>query len=65
MLTKIFGHFVEPNLIQPTFITDYPTSISLLARANDQNPDVAERFEFFLGGMEIGNGFSELNDPEE
>ena len=60
---ELFGAFVEPKLIDPTFITDYPVDISPLARRNDDNPEVTERFELFMAGREIANGFSELNDP--
>jgi lysyl-tRNA synthetase class 2 len=56
---------VEANLIQPTFIIDYPKSISPLSKASPENPNVAERFELFINGMECANGFSELNDPQE
>jgi lysyl-tRNA synthetase class 2 len=62
---EIFEACVEDNLIEPTFITDYPLEISPLARASSSKPDVAERFELFIDGKEIANGFSELNDPEE
>ncbi len=62
---KIFEHFVEPGLTAPTFVYDYPISVSPLSRRSDANPDVAERFEFFAAGMEIANGFSELNDPRD
>lgn len=62
---EIFEKTVEPNLKQPTFITAYPTEVSPLARRNDQDPFVTDRFEFFIGGREIGNGFSELNDAED
>ncbi len=55
--------FVEPKLIQPTFITDFPAAISPLARRNDQKPEYTERFELYIAGREIANGFSELNDP--
>ena len=55
----------EAHLIQPTFITEYPAEVSPLARRNDQNPEITDRFEFFIGGREIGNGFSELNDAED
>lgn len=61
----IFDEKVEHLLLQPTFITEYPTEVSPLARANDQNPDVTDRFELFIGGREIANGFSELNDAED
>ena len=62
---EIFEKTVEHRLIQPTFITEYPAEISPLARRNDDNPFVADRFEFFVGGREIANGFSELNDAED
>lgn len=62
---EIFEKAVEPNLKNPTFITAYPTEVSPLARRNDDNPFVTDRFEFFIGGREIGNGFSELNDAED
>jgi lysyl-tRNA synthetase class 2 len=61
----LFENFVESNLIQPTFIIDYPKSISPLSKASPDNPNVAERFELFINGMECANGFSELNDPQE
>jgi len=60
---ELFDEFVEAKLINPTFITDYPVDISPLARRNDENPEVTERFELFMAGKEIANGFSELNDP--
>lgn len=65
ILTEVFEETVEGNLIQPTFITEYPTEVSPLARRNDDNPNVTDRFEFFVGGREIANGFSELNDAED
>ena len=65
ILTEVFEETVEARLIQPTFITDYPTEVSPLARRSDHNPDVTDRFEFFIGGREIANGFSELNDAED
>lgn len=61
--SEAFDAFVESKLINPTFITEYPIEISPLARRNDENPLLADRFEFFVGGKEIANGFSELNDP--
>jgi lysyl-tRNA synthetase class 2 len=60
---ELFDEFVEAKLIDPTFITDYPVDISPLARRNDKNPAITERFEFFVAGKELANGFSELNDP--
>ncbi len=60
---ELFDEFVEAKLINPTFITDYPVDISPLARRSDENPEVTERFELFMAGKEIANGFSELNDP--
>lgn len=60
---KLFDLFVEPKLIQPTFIYHYPTDISPLSRRNDQNPELTDRFELFIAGREMGNAFSELNDP--
>ena len=62
---EIFEKTVEHELKDPTFITQYPTEVSPLARRNDDNPFVTDRFEFFVGGREIANGFSELNDPED
>jgi lysyl-tRNA synthetase class 2 len=64
-LAKLFDLKVETNLIQPTFITGYPIEISPLSRRNDQDPEVADRFELFIAGREMANGFSELNDPED
>jgi len=63
--TEIFEKTVEHNLQAPTFITGFPTEVSPLARKNDVDPFVTDRFEFFIGGREIANGFSELNDPDD
>ncbi|MFD2192331.1 lysine--tRNA ligase [Pistricoccus aurantiacus] len=63
--TEIFEAVAEPRLDQPTFITEYPAEVSPLARRNDANSFVTDRFEFFVGGREIANGFSELNDAED
>ncbi|MHA2939549.1 lysine--tRNA ligase [Vibrio sp. RC27] len=65
LLEEIFGETAEPQLIQPTFITEYPADISPLARRNDENSFITDRFEFFIGGREVANGFSELNDAED
>jgi len=62
---EIFEATVEEKLMQPTFITEYPTEVSPLARRNDNNPFITDRFELFIGGREIANGFSELNDAED
>jgi lysyl-tRNA synthetase class 2 len=62
---EIFEATVEERLMQPTFITEYPTEVSPLARRNDDNPFITDRFELFIGGREIANGFSELNDAED
>jgi lysyl-tRNA synthetase class 2 len=62
---EIFEKTVEQRLKDPAFITAYPTEVSPLARRNDHDPFVTDRFEFFVGGREIANGFSELNDPED
>ncbi len=64
-IVEIFEIVAETNLIQPTFIVDYPKSISPLSKASPANPNIAERFELFINGMEVANGFSELNDPRE
>ncbi len=61
--TIVFEETVETQLRQPTFITEYPAETSPLARRNDHNPHITDRFEFFIGGRELANGFSELNDP--
>lgn len=65
IITEIFDETAEAHLIQPTFITEYPAEVSPLARRSDANPEFTDRFEFFIGGREIGNGFSELNDAQD
>jgi lysyl-tRNA synthetase, class II len=65
LLLEVFEKTVEPTLVQPTFITDHPVEVSPLARANDRDPELTDRFELFVGGKELANGFSELNDPED
>src|SRR5436305_10914464 len=67
--SKLIDHahsrFVEPNLIQPTILYDYPVELSPFARATDDDPALVERFEYFIGGMELGNAFTEINDADE
>jgi lysyl-tRNA synthetase class 2 len=63
LIDELLGEIVEPTLIQPTFIKDYPIDISPLAKASPDNPQQVERFEIFIGGLETGNAYSELNDP--
>lgn len=65
VLTKLFDILVEPRLIQPTFITGYPVEVSPLSRKNEADPGLTDRFELFIAGREIANGFSEINDPED
>jgi lysyl-tRNA synthetase class 2 len=62
LVDHAFSHFVEPGLIQPTIVHDYPVELSPFARATDDEPTLTERFEYFAGGMELGNAFSEIND---
>jgi lysyl-tRNA synthetase class 2 len=63
VLDDLFKELVEPHLIQPTFVIHYPTEVSPLSRRNGKDPEVVDRFELFIAGREIANGFSELNDP--
>jgi lysyl-tRNA synthetase, class II len=63
LLALLFGQLVEPGLVQPTFVTHFPVAISPLSRRSDADPEMADRFELFVAGREIANGFSELNDP--
>lgn len=65
IIAKLFDILVEPKLIQPTYITGYPVEISPLSRKNDNDPTITDRFELFIAGHEIANGFSELNDPDD
>ncbi len=65
LLFALFEARVEPNLVTPTYITAYPSDVSPLSRANDERPEIVDRFELFIAGREIANGFSELNDPDE
>ncbi|MEA1966959.1 MAG: lysine--tRNA ligase [Thermodesulfobacteriota bacterium] len=65
VLTKLFDMLVEPRLIQPTFIIGYPVEVSPLSRKSDSNPELTDRFELFIAGKEIANGFSEINDPQD
>jgi lysyl-tRNA synthetase, class II len=65
LIDHAFSHYVEPSLIQPTIVHDYPIEISPFARSTDDDAMLTERFEYFVGGMELGNAFSEINDSEE
>ena len=65
VIERILDELVEPNLSAPTFLIDYPKSISPLAKQTPEDPEIVERFEFFIGGLELGNSFTELNDPDE
>jgi lysyl-tRNA synthetase class 2 len=65
LIDHAHSHFVEPALIQPTILYDYPVELSPFARATDDDPSIVERFEYFAGGIELGNAFTEINDAEE
>jgi lysyl-tRNA synthetase, class II len=65
LIDHAHARFVEPALIQPTIVYDYPIELSPFARATDDDPTLVERFEYFAGGMELGNAFTEINDAEE
>jgi len=65
ILLQIFEKTVQPKLIQPTFVIEYPIEVSPLSRRNNVNPSIADRFELFIGGKEMANGFCELNDPDD
>ena len=65
LVDDLFSEHVEPNLLQPTFVVDYPRELSPLAKASPEDPRLVERFEPFLAGFEVGNAFSELNDPDD
>ena len=65
LIDALFGELIQPGLLQPTFVLDYPAEVSPLARASRRHPGLVERFELFAGGMEIANAFSEQNDPDE
>jgi lysyl-tRNA synthetase, class II len=65
LVDHAFSHFVEPELVQPTIVHDYPIELSPFARSTEDDPSLTERFEYFAGGMELGNAFTEINDAEE
>lgn len=65
LIDDLLSHFLEPNYIQPTFVYDYPREISPLAKTTPDDPDMVERFEGFIGGMELCNAFTEINDPQD
>jgi lysyl-tRNA synthetase, class II len=65
LIDHAFSHFAEPSLIEPTIVHDYPVELSPFARTSESDPSLTERFEYFAAGMELGNAYSEINDPEE
>src|SRR5581483_11737755 len=65
LVDKAITAYIEPRLIEPTILYDYPIELSPFARVTDEDPHIVERFEYYVGGMELGNAFSELNDAEE
>jgi lysyl-tRNA synthetase, class II len=65
LIDHALSSFVEPSLIEPTILYDYPVELSPFARATDDDPTIVERFEYFVGGMELGNAFTEINDADE
>ena len=65
LIDHAFSHFVEPALIEPTIVHDYPVELSPFAQVTPDDPTMVERFEYFVGGMELGNAYSEINDPDE
>jgi lysyl-tRNA synthetase class 2 len=65
LVDHAFSHFVEPALVEPTIVHDYPIELSPFARSTDDDPSLTERFEYFVGGMELGNAFTEINDADE
>jgi lysyl-tRNA synthetase class 2 len=65
VIAELFEAFAEPHLIQPTIIYDFPLAVSPLSKIKPDEPDWVERFEFYIGGFELGNAFSELNDPDD
>jgi lysyl-tRNA synthetase class 2 len=65
LVDHALSHFVEPSLIEPTILHDYPVELSPFARPTEDDPSIVERFEYFVGGMELGNAFTEINDPDE
>jgi lysyl-tRNA synthetase class 2 len=65
LVDHAFSHFVEPSLIEPTIVHGHPVELSPFARLRDDDPSLTQRFEYFAGGMELGNAYTEINDPDE